>query len=250
MMLVLAGGGHGVVSHRSAARLHGLDGFDHAGMAVVEASVTRSFRLRLPDTVTHHVTPLEPCDLTSVGGLPCTSLARTLADLGSVVRDRRRASRALTAARRRRRSTRRCIARHRGAPSPSWAVRHRHAAAACSMRSPTEGRVPDSWFEELLRLVRRRPSACRRSSRSTRSSGPTATSVARADIAIPVGEAAAWRLTAAGSTSGPSPSRSTRTATWPRQRADGSSSHLGWYATKRPAEVLRRVEEVVRGPEV
>ena len=43
MVAVLATGGHGVASHRSAAPLHKLDGFDDAGMAVVEASVTRKF---------------------------------------------------------------------------------------------------------------------------------------------------------------------------------------------------------------
>ena len=68
MVLLLASGGHGVVSHRAAARLHGLDGFDHAGMAVVEASVTRDVRLEIPATVVHHVTPLDELDRTTVRG--------------------------------------------------------------------------------------------------------------------------------------------------------------------------------------
>ena len=177
MVLVLAGGGHGVVSHRSAARLHGLDGFDHAGMAVVEASVERSFRLRLPDTVTHHVTPLDRGDVTRIDGLPCTTLARTLADLGSVVRDRRRVSRALTAARRRHldlaalRATAERL--HRPGQSGTGTLLRLLDAV------PTEGEVPDSWFEELLAAVRRLTAAAIACSRSTRSAAADGRVVAR-----------------------------------------------------------------------
>ena len=46
IVATLAGGGHGVASHRSAARLHGLDGFDHD--AHVEVTVDNRHRLRLP----------------------------------------------------------------------------------------------------------------------------------------------------------------------------------------------------------
>src|SRR5262245_42440314 len=81
MVAVLASGGAAVASHRAAARLHALDGFAHDGMAVVEASVDRGHRLQLDGIVAHHVTPLEPVDVTTVDGIPCTTLARTLADL-------------------------------------------------------------------------------------------------------------------------------------------------------------------------
>lgn len=101
IVVVLASGGHGVASHRSAARLHGLDGFDSPGNATIEVSVSRSFRLDpCVAAVPHHVTPLDPCDITTVDGIPCTTMMRSLADLGSVIRDRRKVRRALTSARR------------------------------------------------------------------------------------------------------------------------------------------------------
>src|SRR5215207_11047660 len=99
MLLLLASRGHGVVSHRAAARLHGLDGFGHPGLAVVETSITRSVRLDLPGAVAHHVAPLDDLDRTTVNGFPCTTVGRTLADLGAVV-DKQLVRRALTSARR------------------------------------------------------------------------------------------------------------------------------------------------------
>ena len=78
MIVVLAAGGHGVASHRAAARLHHLDGFDFAGNATVEVSVTRAFRVDPSvSSVAHHVTPLDPIDVTTIDGIPCTSLYRT-----------------------------------------------------------------------------------------------------------------------------------------------------------------------------
>ena len=47
MVLLLASNGHAVVSHRAAARLHGLDGFDHPGMAVIEGSSDSAVRDRV-----------------------------------------------------------------------------------------------------------------------------------------------------------------------------------------------------------
>ena len=46
MTVVLATGGHGVASHRTAARLLEFDGLDGPGNATLEASVTRTFALR------------------------------------------------------------------------------------------------------------------------------------------------------------------------------------------------------------
>jgi hypothetical protein len=242
MVLVLAGGGHGVVSHRAAARLHRLDGFDHPGMAVVEASVTRSFRLRLPETVTHHITPLDPCDVAVVDGLPCTSIARTLADLGSVVRDRRRVSQALTAARRRaiNLDALRATAERLHRPGQSGTGTLLRLLDAI----PTEGRVPDSWFEELLRF-------CLDSPRLP----PLVTQhpivdadgrvVARADIAFPsvkLGLEAHSRRFHFGPVLEPLDEDRDLDAA----ACGWELLYLGWYATKRPADVLRRVEEVVR----
>lgn len=47
----------------------------------------------------HHVTSMEPCDVTTVAGIPCCTMPRCLADLGSVV-GRRQVRQALTSARR------------------------------------------------------------------------------------------------------------------------------------------------------
>lgn len=75
----------GVVSHRAAAALLGLDGF---GRSVVELSVSR--KTSSPDGATLHVVQrLDPIDVTRKDGIPVTTVIRTLADLGSVVdRDR------------------------------------------------------------------------------------------------------------------------------------------------------------------
>ncbi len=75
---------NGVLSHRAAAQLHRLDGVDDAP---VELSVSRrSARLSL-DAVVHRATFLEPVDITEVSGMPVTSIARTIVDLGEVVID-------------------------------------------------------------------------------------------------------------------------------------------------------------------
>ena len=78
----LAGPQPVAASHRAAAVLHGLDGFTEAP---AEVSVAVPLRLTLPGAVVHHVASLPPCDLVSIDGIPATGLARTLADLGSVV---------------------------------------------------------------------------------------------------------------------------------------------------------------------
>ena len=110
--VVHSAGGHGVASHRSAARLHDLVGLESAGNAVIEVSVTRRFRLDPPTaTVTHHVTPLDAVDVTSVAGIACTTRNRTLCDLGAVC-DRRMVRRALTSARR--------SSGHSSSGSPIW----------------------------------------------------------------------------------------------------------------------------------
>ena len=96
-LATLAGGGHAVASHRAAAALHHLDGF---ASGLIEVSVPRPRRLELPRVVVHHVQAPPPEDLTVIGGIPVTGLARTLCDLGTVV-DARAVERALDDARRR-----------------------------------------------------------------------------------------------------------------------------------------------------
>lgn len=151
MTVVLAAGSHGVASHRTAARLHGLDGFDSPRNAAVEVSVSRAFRLDpAVSAVTHHVTPLDAIDITTIDGIRCTSLYRTLADLGSVVHDPKQVRRALTSARRGGinlellRVTAERLHRP-GQAGTGTLLRVLHAI-------PWEGTLPASWFEELLAL--------------------------------------------------------------------------------------------------
>jgi hypothetical protein len=81
---VLACGPGAVLSHRSAAALHGLR---PQGATKIEVTVpTRSARLH--DGVIAHRCALHPEDITIVCGIPCTTVARTLVDLAATVRRR------------------------------------------------------------------------------------------------------------------------------------------------------------------
>ncbi len=242
MIVTLACGGHAVASHRSAARLHRLDGFDHAGMAVVEASVSRDYRVMLSGCVVHHVTPFHPRDLTTVEGVRCTTVARTLADLGAVVRDRRLLGRALTATRRRHvdlEQLRATAERLRRPGQSGTGVLIRLLDAI-----PFEGRVPDSWFEELVWLCLNDPSL------------PTVVRqfpirddagriVARTDVGIPsvrLGLEAHSRRFHFGPLAEPLDEERDMAAA----RCGWELLYLGWYAAKQPAAVLRVVKDVVR----
>jgi len=239
MVLLLAGGGHAVASHRAAARLHGLDGFDRS--CVVEASIERRFRLALPAAVVHHVTPLEPCDLAVVSGFACTTIPRTLADLGAVVPERTLLRRALTSARRdgtRVLDIRATVERvHRPGPSGTGPLLRLLDAVPC------EGRVADSWFEELLAACVRDPSLppvvaqCPIVDAAGRI-------VARTDLGIPAArlglEAHSRRFHW-----GPIRGRLDEERDLRAAACGWELLYLGWHATKRPAEVLRLVRDVV-----
>ena len=77
-------GSGGVLSHRAAARLHVLDGFDEAP---VEVTVAHSSSWRHDGTIVHRSRRLDRDDLHEVDGISVTSVARTLVDLGAVVED-------------------------------------------------------------------------------------------------------------------------------------------------------------------
>jgi hypothetical protein len=242
MVVVLATGGHGVASHRAAARLHKLDGFDYPGMAVVEASVTRAFRHQFPDAVIHHITPLDPCDVTTVDGIACTTIPRTLADLGSVIRDRRRVGRALTDVRRRHFDVLALRATAERLHRPG------QAGTGTLLRLldtiPFEGQVPATWFEELLSLCLADPTLpeivlqCPIRNEDGRV-------VARADIGMPeirLGLEAHSRRFHWGPIFQPLDEDRDIAAAL----CGWELTYVGWYATKRPAEVLRIVKELVR----
>jgi hypothetical protein len=69
-----------VAGFRSAAALHRLDGYESGPLEVI---LERRKRIPLPGVVVHHG-PLSAVDVTVVDGIECTTIARTLADLGSV----------------------------------------------------------------------------------------------------------------------------------------------------------------------
>jgi hypothetical protein len=83
-----------VASHRAGAWLHRLEGVDNPP---VEIMVSRARLARVPGVVVHGTSQLAPIDLTRVSGVPVTTIARTLCDLGAVV-DAERLERALDSA--------------------------------------------------------------------------------------------------------------------------------------------------------
>lgn len=69
----------GVAAFQSSAQLHGADGFADDTVAVL---LPAPRKLRVAD-VEVHVGPMDAIDLTTVDGIRCTTLERTLCDLGS-----------------------------------------------------------------------------------------------------------------------------------------------------------------------
>jgi predicted transcriptional regulator of viral defense system len=249
MAATLAAGGHGAASHRSAARMHRLDGFTEA--TFIELSVERRYRWREEapgwygplgrNVIAHHIDALEPCDIVEIGGIRVTNLARTLADLGSVVSDRRMVGRALTDARRRGlaigsiRDTAERLHRP-GQRGTGVLLRHLDAIAF-------EGRVPESWFEEFLAACLvdpRLPEIVPQYEINDR----RGRFVARVDLAIPsvrLGLEAHSRRFHFGPQAEPlDEQRDMRAAA-----CGWELLYLGWYASKRPAEVVAAVVEVV-----
>jgi Protein of unknown function (DUF559) len=72
-----------VVSHRSAACLHGFDGF---GEGSVDVLVLRAYKGRKVLGTVHSTAHLPNIDRCWADGLPCTSPARTVLDLAGLVR--------------------------------------------------------------------------------------------------------------------------------------------------------------------
>jgi hypothetical protein len=77
----LAGGGT-VSSMRSSGHLHGAPDFE---IAPLEVTVVRGRYPDIPDVVVHRAKRVDPRDVTVVDGIPTTSIARMLCDLGAVV---------------------------------------------------------------------------------------------------------------------------------------------------------------------
>jgi predicted transcriptional regulator of viral defense system len=90
MAAVLMCGAGAVVSHRTAAVLHGL--LDYNG-ANTDVAIPSRYSRRRGSVAVHGSTNLTPADLTVKDNIPCTTTARTLLDLADVV-ERRRLERA------------------------------------------------------------------------------------------------------------------------------------------------------------
>jgi predicted transcriptional regulator of viral defense system len=90
MAAALACGPGAVVSHRTAAVLHGL--LEYNG-AKTDVTVPGRHSHRRGHIVAHSSRNLTPADVTVEDGIPCTTVARTLFDLADVV-ERRRLERA------------------------------------------------------------------------------------------------------------------------------------------------------------
>ncbi len=76
----------GLISHRAAAFLHGIDGF---GAGDVEVVVAKYRRPRVDGFTLHRSTRIHFADEVEIDSLPVTGLARTVLDVGAVVSPRR-----------------------------------------------------------------------------------------------------------------------------------------------------------------
>jgi hypothetical protein len=192
--------------------------------------------------VIHQTSVLDALDRYERNGLPCTTLARTLADLGTT-ESKETVWRALIAARR----------IHR--VNPMWlqqtAVRlHRPGQPGTGVlldalqRWSMEGTLADSWFEELLRCMLIHPDipAIVPQYVLTDHRG---TFVARLDLAIPsirVGiEAHSRKFHFGPIREAADEDRDLRVAT-----CGWELIYLGWYAQRRPAEVVGLIADVCR----
>jgi hypothetical protein len=84
----LAAGEPSVISHDAAARIHGLRTFDAAGVVV---NAPRGDHHRIEGVKVRQISDVFrfPAHMATVGGWPVTTVARTLVDLGAVVRQSR-----------------------------------------------------------------------------------------------------------------------------------------------------------------
>lgn len=83
MLGVLACGG--VVSHCSAARLHGFKELGRMA-AMPEIAVSHGRWRPVADLVIHQTTQIDHIDVVTIDGLPCTGRGRTVLDLGASMR--------------------------------------------------------------------------------------------------------------------------------------------------------------------
>lgn len=148
---VLAAGPGAALSHRDAAGLHGLRPANHLRIDVSTAGRARSS----PKIAIHRTRVLAAEDVTTVGGIPVTTVARTLVDLaGQVPRDH--LAKAIKEAERQRtfdlRKVEAALARTSGRRGPG----HRALREAIAEHATLGLSASDSALEDaFLRLVHR-----------------------------------------------------------------------------------------------
>jgi len=86
MAVGLAAGPGALISHRAAAALWGIDGFNKA---TPEVTIPRGRKYRRPGVRTHESTDLDRCSPRQRDGIPVTDPSRTLLDVARFVGDRR-----------------------------------------------------------------------------------------------------------------------------------------------------------------
>ena len=237
-----AGAARCAVGHGAAARLFRLDGFGDAPPEITVLRPGRISPLATDGITVHYTSVLESADRYRRDGLPCTGLARTLADLGST-ESPDRVWQALISARR----------LHR--VNPLWlqqtAVRlHRPGQAGTGVllaalgRWNAEGTLPDSWFEELVRRLLDHPDIPSLHSQFVVST-ESGKFVARLDLAIP---AARLGLEAHSREFhfGPIREEADEDRDLRAAAVGWEVIYLGWYAQRRPAEVVRLIAQVCR----
>ncbi|MCU1398076.1 MAG: hypothetical protein JWN62_1185, partial [Acidimicrobiales bacterium] len=144
---------HVVASCFSAAALHGLDGLSMPPERP-EILGHHASRIRTDRAVVRRTRSLPRADVTTVDGIPCTTLARTACDLAALV-DESTLVRIIDDIQRRgasmdwlmQRATRLRVTGRSGPPEVLDIVRRRVGGY----------RVPDSWFERLLGRCLRSP---------------------------------------------------------------------------------------------
>jgi hypothetical protein len=231
-----------LVSNGAAARLFVLDGLDRADAELTVVRPGRLTRAVACGIVVHQAATLESADRYVRNGLPCTNLARTLTDLGSTESEDV-VWRALIAARRMYRV------------NPLWlqqtAVRlHRPGQTGTGVmlkalhRWTTEGQLPDSWFEELLRCLLVHPDIPTVVPQYvvTNSRGEF---VARVDLGIPAaqvgieGHSRNFHF-------GPIREAADEDRDLNAAACGWELIYLGWYAQRRPDEVADLIAKVCR----
>lgn len=73
-----------VMSHRCSAILHNFDGFPERTNSRVEVCFERRRERTLPGAIVHTWSDTDKLDITTIDGIRCTSIARTLFQLGAV----------------------------------------------------------------------------------------------------------------------------------------------------------------------